>query len=104
MSEEIRKELAREVNAIVEEINNLENIEKFLNEVIDMQILTDIQENKNQALGFNITITTGGPNIYFIYERGMAQVKGYWGEAEITQSVDTEKAQEILDHINEIIQ
>ncbi|MGC9133642.1 MAG: hypothetical protein ACP5GJ_04550, partial [Nanopusillaceae archaeon] len=65
----IKEELEREVNSIVEEINNLDNekISEFLQNAIDTLIIRPIE--KHEAIGFNILITSGGPNIMFVYNR-----------------------------------
>ena len=101
---DIQKELENQVKDIAKKINELNNIDNFLQEAIDIQLLADINHSKTEAVGFNILITFGNPNIFFRYERGTAEVIGYWGGAEARQEIDTQKAQEILDHINEIIQ
>jgi len=98
--EEIRKELEREVSSLAEEINNIdsEHIEEFLSRVIDILVIKEL--GKNNFVGFSILLTMGGPNVVFEYSRGVAEIKGTWGGITVSKSVNIEKAEEILEYLN----
>ena len=97
--EEFQKELERQVSAIVKEINNLksDDIEKFLNEAVDIQVIKYL--GNDELAGFDILITFGGHNIEFMFNRGAAKVIGTWGGYKVEQSVNIDVANEILDYL-----
>ena len=102
--EDIEKELEREVNEMANDISRLtdnEEIEKFLSDIVDIQIIKSLTEN--QYNGFDILINFGGPNIKFEYNRGHAELTGTWGNAEYKKYINPEVAENILEYLNEIL-
>jgi hypothetical protein len=104
MSKETKEEIIKKINAIIERINNLINIEELLQKAIYIQLLFDISYSIKKAAGFNILISFDNINIFFKYKKGIAEIKAYYDNYEITKKVDTQKAQKILDYINKKIQ
>jgi hypothetical protein len=100
--EDVKTELEREVKDIAKEINQLtsDKIEEFLNDAIDIEVIKFLREK--EFSGFDILITFGGPNIRFIFNRGKAEIVGNWGGAEVVEQVEIDKAEEILNYLNDI--
>jgi phosphomevalonate kinase len=100
---DIEKELKREVKSIAKDIKKIkyEKIGEFLEDAVDVQILTDI--NNKKIVGLSTLITFGGPNIEFIIKRGKAEIVGNWGSVEYREYIDINKANEFLEYLNEIL-
>jgi len=74
----IERDLEKTVDYIEEELKN--NLENFLEDVLDIQLIVNYPQK--ETIGFNIAIGIGNPNIYLVYERGICQIRGYWGSKE----------------------
>jgi hypothetical protein len=98
----VEKELEEQIESIAKEINNItyEEIENFLENAIDIQILTDF--NKKQITGLSILLTFGGPNIEFVIKRGKAELIGSWGSVEYRKCININKANDFIDYLSEI--
>ncbi len=98
--EDIKEELEKNVNYVVEIINNLneDNVEEFLNNAIDILVIKTLC--KNYIDGFSILISVGNPYIEFRYIRNEAKIIGLWGSTEITKNIDVEKANIVLDYLD----
>jgi len=99
----IREELKRnvlEVKKEIEQLKNFDDVEEFLDYMIDVQVLVDI--GIKRISGFNICRMCGGPNIYVIYDREYPRIYGCWYDVKHEISFDVKKAFLILDYLSEI--
>ncbi len=100
----LRVELERQMKAIAKRINNIqtdEDIQEFLVDALDIEIIKSLDNPELKAIGFDILLNYGSPQIYFILDRGEAKLVGKWGGQEVALRVDYEKAEKILEYINE---
>ncbi len=95
----LQEELERKLDHIEKLLKK--NAYKVLTDALDVQVFVNLP-NK-ELVGFDLNITTGSPNIYFIYHRGKCTLEGYWGSAEVEKYVDTEICETILDYLSQTV-
>ena len=93
----INEELKAHVDNIEKMIN--ENLDEVLENAIDVQLYTDLATK--EAVGFDIGITIGSPNIFLTYRRGICKIEGYWRNESNERYLDTEICEDILERITE---
>ena len=92
----IRNDLETSVNT-----HNYEVIDEFLNDALDLVLHVSVNDRK-QLWGFDIGITTGGPNITLEFTRGRCELVGQWGYANLRMNVDRAVCEEILERLEEL--
>jgi hypothetical protein len=103
---ELERELEREIMDIKKELEtnietqNYDAIDEFLDNAIDL--IFHIGANTKQIIGFDIGITTGGPNITLEYTRGRCELVGAWGGARLTMDVNGAVCEEIMERLDEL--
>ena len=95
----LQEELERELDYIAELLKK--NANKVLDNALDVQVIVNLP-NK-ELVGFDLNITTGSPNIYFVYRRGKCTLEGYWGSAEVEKYVDREICETVLDYLSQTV-
>ncbi len=94
-------ELERQVEAILDSINNIksnEDIENLLNYATNLEI----EKTEQKITNFNILFGSGGPQIYFIYEGGVGKLVGRWGSQGVVLYPNQKKVEKILEYLNEV--
>jgi len=98
MSEtDLQKELERQLDDIEKLLKT--DLDSVLDNVIDIEAFMNYQ-NK-ELVGFEICITTGSPNVYLYYDRGICKLLGYWGFSEAERNIDTEICETVLEYLSE---
>jgi len=93
----IRTELERHLNNVARDLKtHLINgdLNKVLEDAID--VILYVSYPSRQPVGFDIGITTGGPNINLVYDRGVCELRGSWSGVTATKYVDNEICETIM--------
>ena len=111
-SADTRTQLEKDLDNIARELKNIfiNNKRELKNIFINNNLLQVIEGTINiilyvsypskEPIGFDIGITTGGPNISLVYDRGGCQLRGSWGDVTDVKDVDNEICEEILDYLS----
>ena len=95
---DIRAELEEHMDYIAQQLKD--NLDDVIDNAIDVQLYVSFPSR--ELVGFDIGITTGGPNISLVYSRGVCQLRGSWGSLNDVKHVDNEICETILDYLTEI--
>ena len=100
-SADTRTQLEKDLDNIARELKNI-FINNNLLQVIEgtINIILYVSYPSKEPIGFDIGITTGGPNISLVYDRGGCQLRGSWGDVTDVKDVDNEICEEILDYLS----
>ncbi len=99
-SADTRTQLEKDLDNIARELKNSfinNNLQQVIEDAID--IILYVSYPSKEPIGFNIGITTGGPNISLVYDRGGCQLHGSWGTVTDVKDVDNEICEEILNYL-----
>ena len=100
-SNDLLAELASSLDSIAQRLRHeyqKDNLPKVLKDAID--VILYVSYPSKELIGFNIDITTGGPNISLVYDRGVCELRGAWGGVTATKHVDNEICEMILDFLS----
>jgi len=61
-----------------------------------IDVILYVSYPSKEPVGFDIGLTTGGPNISLVYSRGVCELRGSWGDATATRHVDNEICETII--------
>jgi len=96
-----RTELEKDLDFIAQELKDKfqqDKLQDFLLEnALDIILYTSLPSR--QLVGFDIGITTGGPNIDLVYSRGVCQLRGSWGSLTDRKDIDNDICETILDYL-----
>ena len=100
-SADTRTQLEKILDNIARELKNSfinNNLQQVIKNAID--IILYVSYPSKEPIGFDISITTGGPNVSLVYSRGGCQLHGSWGTASDVKDVDNEICEEILNYLS----
>ena len=96
-----RTELEKDLDFIAQELKDKFQQDKLqdflLEDALDIILYTSLPSR--QLVGFDIGITTGGPNIDLVYSRGVCQLRGSWGSLTDRKDIDNDICETILDYL-----
>jgi len=98
-----RTELEKNLDLIAKELKN--NFQKGnLQEVLDnaLDIILYVSFPGKELVGFDIGLTTGGPNISLVYSRGVCQLRGSWGSMTDRKDINNEICETLLGYLSEL--
>jgi len=100
-----RTELEKDLDFIAQELKDKfqqDKLQDFLLEnALDIILYTSLPSR--QLVGFDIGITTGGPNIDLVYSRGVCQLRGSWGSLTDRKDIDNDICETILDYLEDLL-
>ncbi len=77
-----------------------DKLQEVLDDAIDIIVYVSLPNR--DLVGFNIGITTGGPNIDLVYNRGVCQLRGSWGSTTDRKDIDNDICETILDYLEDL--
>jgi len=98
-----RTDLEKDLDLIAKELKEKfqqDRLQEVLDDAIDIILYISLPNKK--LVGFDIGITTGGPNIDLVYSRGVCQLRGSWGSATDRKNIDNKICETILDYLEEL--
>jgi len=100
-----RTELEKDLDFIAQELKDKFQQDKLqdflLEDALDIILYTSLPSR--QLVGFDIGITTGGPNIDLVYSRGVCQLRGSWGSLTDRKDIDNDICETILDYLEDLL-
>jgi len=96
-----RTELEKQLDHIAQELQRKYQrgkLQTVLEDAID--IILYVSYPNKETIGFDIGITTGGPNISLVYDRGVCQLRGARGSVTDAKIIDNEICEKILDYLS----
>jgi len=97
-----RTELEKDLDFIAQELKDKfqqDNLQDVIDDAIDIILYT---LPSRELVGFDIGITTGGPNIDLVYSRGVCKLRGNWWSATDEKYIDNEICETILDYLDDL--
>ena len=76
-----------------------DNLQEVIDDATDIILYT---LPSRELVGFDITITSGGPNIDLVYSRGVCKLRGHWGSATDEKYIDNEICETILNYLEDL--
>jgi len=96
-----RTELEKQLDHIAQELQRKYQKGKLQTVLEDaINIILYVTYPNKETIGFDIGITTGGPSISLVYDRGVCQLRGAWGSATDTKIIDNGICETILDYLS----
>ena len=77
-----------------------DNLQEVIDDAIDIILYTSLPSR--ELVGFDIGITSGGPNIDLVYSRGVCKLRGHWGSATDEKYIDNDICETILDYLEDL--
>ena len=96
-----RAQLEEDLDNIAMELKNNfinNNLQQVIEDAID--IILYVSYPSKEPIGFDISLTIGGPNISLVYGRGGCQLRGSWGTDTDVKILDDEICEEILNYLS----
>jgi len=94
-----RTELEKDLDFIAKELKDKfqqDNLQEVIDDATDIILYT---LPSRELVGFDITITSGGPNIDLVYSRGVCKLRGHWGSATDEKYIDNDICETILNYL-----
>jgi hypothetical protein len=99
-----RTKLEKDLDFIAQELKDKFQQDKLQDFLLEdaLDIILYISLPGKKLVGFNIGLTTGGPDIHLVYSRGACQLRGSWGSLTDVKNIDNEICETILDYLEEL--
>ena len=97
-----RTELEKDLDFIAQELKDKfqqDNLQEVIDDATDIILYT---LPSRELVGFDITITSGGPNIDLVYSRGVCKLRGHWGSATDEKYIDNDICETILNYLEDL--